>query len=507
MVSFNTTPSNIRRPFFSVEIDNSRATQGSGAIRYRGLMIAQMLASGTATPNTLYRVTSEATASTLAGRGSQGQRMARAWFAGNKSTELWMMFVSDPSGGAAATATVTFTGPVTADGTVSLYIGGRVVRAAVVKNPNPDPDAGIAAAADAAAAATSLAAAINADADALVTATHSLGVVTLTFKHKGVIGNEIDLRLNYYADSEALPAGLGATLTAFQSGSGAPDLGDDESGTLVAIGDEWHHIWAHGLNDDASMTAIENELAKRFGPTIQRQSHAFTAKNADLEYFSDPDNLRNSPHQTILPTDASPTPPDELAAHAASIAAYYGEIDPARPFQTLQLPYVKPGQPGARFTENVRNQLLFVGISTTYVDPSGVVCFERLITTYRKNALGVDDTSYLDLTTMLSLMYARTAFRSRIASKYPRHKLGNDGDYPAGEAIITPAIGKAEAIAWFDSLSTQSPVIFDVGTKQQFIRDIVCERNPSNPNRLDWLLPPDLINILIHGAANLQFIL
>jgi phage tail sheath gpL-like len=33
----------------------------------------------------------------------------------------------------------------------------------------------------------------------------------------------------------------------------------------------------------------------------------------------------------------------------------------------------------------------------------------------------------------------------------------------------------------------------------------VVERNAADPNRLDFLLPPDLINGFIVGAANIQF--
>ena len=61
-----------------------------------------------------------------------------------------------------------------------------------------------------------------------------------------------------------------------------------------------------------------------------------------------------------------------------------------------------------------------------------------------------EDISYLDVNTPLTLAYLRYDFRNYILRKHPRHKLANDGTrYGAGQAVITPKVGKAEAIARF----------------------------------------------------------
>jgi phage tail sheath gpL-like len=39
----------------------------------------------------------------------------------------------------------------------------------------------------------------------------------------------------------------------------------------------------------------------------------------------------------------------------------------------------------------------------------------------------------------------------------------------------------------------------------QFKADVVVERNASDPNRLDFVLPPDIINQFIVGAARIDF--
>jgi phage tail sheath gpL-like len=205
---------------------------------------------------------------------------------------------------------------------------------------------------------------------------------------------------------------------------------------------------------------------------------------------------------SIVATNQSPTPVDEFAAAVAAVAAFYGNADPARPFQTLALTGVLAPAEGDRFTLQERNLLLFDGISTTKTVAGGVVQLGRLITTYQTSASGASDISYLDVTTMLTLAYLRYSFRNRILQRYPRHKLADDGTrFGAGQAIITPKIGKAEAVAWFSAMETLGLV----ENIEQFKTDLIVERNVQDPNRLDFLLPPDLVNQFIVGAAQIQF--
>jgi phage tail sheath gpL-like len=176
--------------------------------------------------------------------------------------------------------------------------------------------------------------------------------------------------------------------------------------------------------------------------------------------------------------------------------------DPARPFQTLPLAGVKAPAEADLFTKAERNLMLFDGISTSKVAAGGICQIERLVTTSQTNAAGSADTSYLDATTMFTLMYARYSFRARVLSKYPRHKLANDDTRAAaGQPIVTPKLMKAEAVSWFRDLEALG--LFE--GFDQFKPDLVVARNATDPNRLDVLLPPDLINQLIVTAASIQF--
>lgn len=339
----------------------------------------------------------------------------------------------------------------------------------------------------------------TADSDAAVHATVSGAVVTLLARNAGAVANELNIRLGYQ-ESEVLPGGITVDVAAMSSGATNPLL----TSLIANMGDTWYHVIANPFTDATSLTALETEMASRSGPMRMIDGVVFSAKSDSYANVSALGDSRNSPYSSILRTNDSPTPPEEYAAHLAGVVAYYAPIDPARPLQTLPLPFVLAPSEVDRDTLQERNLLLYDGISTTKVASGGVVQIERLVTTYQTNAAGSPDTAYLDVSTVLTLLYLRYSFRVRFATRYPRHKLANDGTrFGSGQAIITPKLGKAEAIAWFREMEGLGLVEgFD-----QFKADLVVERNVSDPNRLDIRISPDLINQLIVTAAQLQFLL
>ena len=487
-ISFNEIPAGILTPGVHVEFDNSQANQGLPVQPHKILVLAQKLAAGTAAANVPVLVTSAAQALALGGQGSMAHQMFERLKAADNLTESWLLPMDDAVAGAAAAGDITFTGPATAAGTINLYIGGRRVRAAVA---SADTATVIAAAVQAA---------IAADADLPVTAIVN-GVddaqVDLTARHKGENGNDIDLRFNYF-QGEALPAGVGTTVVAMSGGTGNPDV----NSAITAIGDEQYNSIVMPWTDAANLTALETELTDRFGPMTQNEGHAYAAASGTVGALGTLGDSRNSLNLTIMGTGSSPTPPHEWAASVASIAAKHGNIDPARPFQTLALPGMLPPAETARFTRSERNQLLVDGISTFTVDAGGVCQVERLITTRNLDALGIPDLSYLDVNTVLTLYRLRFQVRARISQKFPRHKLADDGNLIGpGNAVVTPKVIRAELIA----LAQDWIEVGLVEGIEQFKADLIVERDVSDPNRVNALLPPDLVNQLRFFAAMIQF--
>ena len=482
-ISFNAIPIDIRTPGHYIEIDNSRAVQGLPAIHHKILVIGQRLAAGTMAAGVPKLITSKGQAEEYFGRGSMLSAMFNALKGVNSYTESWGIALDDLGAGVAATGSIAFSGTVTDSGTLNIYIGGTAVKVGVTAGQATT------------AIATAVAAAIAADTSLPVTATAATSTVTVTARHKGVCGNDIDLRLNYY-QGEVTPKGLVATITAMASGTGNPDIAT----AITAMGDEQYHTIIMPYTDAANLAALETTLSQRFGPMVQKEGHAFAAAAGSHATISTLGDTRNSPHLTIVGAQYSPTPPWIIAAVVGAVDAY--EPDPARPRQTLPLTGVLPPAPEKRYTLSERNIHLHDGISTYIVDAGGNCLVERLITTYKTNAFGVEDISYLDVETMRTVAYLRYSVRTRIALKFPRYKLANDGtNFGPGQAIVTPKIIRAELIALF-LLWEDSGLAENI---EQFKRDLIVERNTTDPNRVDAVIPPDVINQFRVFAAAVQF--
>lgn len=490
--SFDQISPTIREPMVAVEFNSTAAQQGPSLLSYRALMIAQKLAAGSAAANSITRVNSVDQVIALAGRGSMAHRDYMAWRENNKSTELWLALLVDDGAGVAAKGTITVTGPADADGTIALYLGGERITIGVNEGDTAN---------DIAAAINT---AINAELDLPVTSTVLAAVVSVTYRHKGLVGNSYDMRDSYRA-GEALPDGVGLAYVAVgtaTAGTTNPDVTD----LIAALGDRWFHIWTHPYTDATSLDDIDAELASRWDAMRMIDALAITSAAGTFSALTTLGSGRNSKHQTIVsqPGKNPLTPPSEYAAAVAGVVALYGAQDPGRPFQTLTVNGVLPPAEADEWTFDERNLLLYDGIATTKVGPGNVVQLGRMITTYQESPSGADDTAYLDATTVLTLMFLRYDFRTRIQLRYPRHKLADDEALQyigSGQAVMTPALGKAEAVTWFEDMMELALV----EGLDQFKQDLVCVRSETDPNRLEWLLPPDLMNSLIVAAAQIQF--
>lgn len=488
-VSFDNIPATIRHPILYAEVDASQA--GTPVNDQRALLIGQKLSAGSATADEPIFVSGTDAAVTLFGAGSQLARMVSAFRANDPFTELWCLPVVEPSGGDAAAGSLAFTGPASAAGTLTIYIAGQKVSVAVASGDT----------------ATEIGDAVEAAITALtslpVTAANTDGTVALTAKWKGSTGNDIDVRLNYRGvlGGEATPAGVGVTVTEPTSGSGAPDL----SGAITAMGDEPFDFIGHCFTDSTSLDAIETELGPdtgRWAWNRRLYGHAFTSAAGSVSTLSTLGNARNDPHASIMGITGSPTPPWEVAGAFTARAAQALINDPARPIQSLELVGVMAPAIADRQTLSERNVLLYDGVSVAYVNSDGSVRIGRAITTYQKNAYDVADDAWLDVNTPATLWTVLRRIEQRMTSKFPRHKLANDGTrFGPGQAVVTPKVIRAEIIALYRELE------FDglVENVDAFKANLIVERNVNDPNRVDVLLPPDFVNQLRVLAIKAQF--
>lgn len=487
-VSFPNIPSNLRVPLFWAEMDNSEAntTQSSGP----SLLIGFAATGSTIPKNQLTIMPSASLAGKVSGRGSQLARMVAKYRAIDPFGELWVIAVEEPEG-KAATGTLTITGSAQASGTLSLYISSTRVQAAVVTGDAP------------AAVAATLATAINANADLPVTASAAAGAVTLTARQKGLTGNDIPVLINYYGTvgGENTPDGLNMAITAMSGGTGAPDLSD----AVAAMGDEPFDFIGTPFSDSASLATLAlemNDSSGRWSYARQLYGHLYTAKVGTLSDLVAFGETLNNQHITVAGYEPGvQTSADELVALRTARNAVFIRNDPVRPTQTGELTGALPALPGNRFTLTEQQSLLMHGIATAYTE-SGVLRIQRDITTYQQNAYGVADNSYLDSETLHTSAYVLRQLKSIVTSKYPRHKLANDGTrFGSGQAIVTPAVLKGEMCASYRTMERAGIVEnFDL-----FKKYLVVERNASDPNRVDVLFPPDYVNQLRVFALINQF--
>jgi phage tail sheath gpL-like len=324
--------------------------------------------------------------------------------------------------------------------------------------------------------------------------------VNLTAKFKGEVGNDIDVRVNRFL-GEQLPPGLAVTITPLTLGSGNPAIQD----ALDAVGDDWMNTIICGYADGANLSQLKSFLDERWGPLEQIGGHAYVSARGSFAALSSLGQTHNSEHLTIDGYKSHPTPPWRRASALGGICSYYGQIDPARPFQTLVMAGVAINDPGDEFSDTARNLLLFDGISTAKVNDGGdKLRVERVVTTYKKNASGFDDPSLRDLNTKLTLQYLRYSWRAWLAQRYPRHKLASDGNsFGAGQKVVTPSVLRGTAADWFKALEDRALVEdFD-----QFKAELQAAINESDPNRADIGMVPNIVNQFRRSATRVDFIL
>jgi len=478
-------PNNLKVPFMYVSFDPSRAFEGSSVLSYKNLLIAERLDSGSKNPLKFDLVLNPSQASKFYGQGSMSHLMCKKYFENNKYTPLIVCSVNDT--GSQAQGSIVVSGTASNAGSIYLMIDGVSIPVQVDKNDSNDDIA------------SQIASTINSNGDLPVTASSTGDTCDITAKQSGTLGNDFDIRVNYYSGEE-LPDGINLTLNSMSGGSGEPDI----QSVIDIMGEEWYNVIITSLSSASNLSKLDSELSDRFSAMRMIDGVGFVAKRDTVSNLVSFGSSLNSPHLSVMNGGEVPNHPAEIASSYAGKVSKEGSVDPARPFQTLELDGILSPELDKRNTISENNLLLNNGISTYQVSNDGTMRIQRAITTYQENEAGVDDIAYLDVNTMLTLMYLRYDFRNTILTKYPRAKLADDATrINAGQQVMTPKIGKSEAVSIFRNWESMGLV----ENLDQFKEDIICKRSNTDPNRLDWVISPDLVNQFRVGNAVIQFLL
>jgi phage tail sheath gpL-like len=475
---------------------------GLPSINLRALLVGVMTAAGSATHDVAVPIGSQAMADAHFGAGSELSRMFQAYYSNNFANEVWALPVAEPTGGAPGTGAITITAAPTAAGTIHLYIAGTHIP---VNIATTDTVSDIA---------TAIADAITtATADGIptlpVTATAAAGVVTLTSVFKSVNANEITVSLNYYGTrgSEFTPIGLGITLPAtglLTGGVGTPVF----SNAISNIQKEAFEFVAMPYTDSNSLVAWDQEYGftdtGRWGWNRQQFGMVFSAKRDTYDNLVLWGQGNNSAVETVMGFEQTTlSPMFECAASYAAKAQRALVNDPARPLQTLALNNIKACPLQDRFNWGELNTLAAgSGIAIQAVGSDGQPMILREQTCYQTNLYGAPDDAYELVTTLETLATLLRNQKYAITSKFPRSKLADDGTkFGPGQAIVTPGIIKAELVNEYQ-IDMWNGLVENLAA---FKANLIVERDPNDPNRVNVLYPPDLINQLRVFAVLAQF--
>ena len=487
-ISFSRIPagSNLLIPGFFVEFDPSRA--GYGAVPKRTMILGQSIATVASQP---MFVQSVEWAANLFGPGAHLTRMIAAYRRNDAFGEVWCVPFAPAGGSTLAQGQITTGGSPTVNAQIALCIGGFDVPVGVTAGMTPTQ------------VAATIVAAINATQGIPVSATSAVGVVTVVSLQPGSYGNDITIEINTRGSrgAETTPAGLTVAVIAMAGGAGEPLL----TGLDALLGEEEYDYIANPWRGGASLDAADallNDVTGRWAWNRQVYGGYFTAiqnTSANLLTFG---AGRNGRAGAGIGTDGSPTPAYEIAAMFAGASAPSITAQPARPLQTLPLIGMRAPPPGRRFSAATNNALLNSGISTVVVGNDGTCSIQRAVTFYQRNAAGLVDRSYLDVETGYTLMEITRTLRAQVQGKYPRSLLASDGTRVGpGSNIVTPAIIRAELIVGYAALVDRGLA----ENEEAFAAALVVQRDAQNPNRINVLYPPDLMNQLRQVAVLNQF--
>lgn len=330
--------------------------------------------------------------------------------------------------------------------------------------------------------------------------------VNLTCRWVGDTGNDIILVSNYGGRlaGEVMPTGMTVTITAMSGGVGTPSM----SAPIGNLGDDQYYFVGLPYTDTVSLAAWDVEYgftsSGRWGWLRQLYGNIYGARRDTYSNLIAWGPTGNSGVESVMGVEpTSPSPVWEwTAAYAAQATQGFLE-DPARPLQTLELTGILLAPKQDRWTKSEGNAMASVGIAVQLMGSNGYPQIMVEATRYQLNSYGQSDNAYFLVTTLTTLAELLRRMKSAITSKFPRHKLANDGtNFATGQAIITPKIAKGEIISEYSQAQYEGLV----ENKAAFVAGLIVSRaSPPNNDRLNVLWDPDLINQLRIFAVLAQF--
>lgn len=468
-IEFNQILGSERIPGVYTEYDATGAVNALPVNAQEVLIIAPATAKMTGNYSQPMKVYSDVEAANVFGAGSWAHLMVRQALKNNSNMNLTVVGLADHSAGVAAQGSITLAGTASTAGVITLIIAGVKYAISAAKNET------------ATALASRLNAYINAQSDSPVTASVNGAEITLNAKHKGELGNEITLN---YTNTVT---GVTVTLEAMQNGQQNPDITD----ALTSVAGTHYNIIISPFSDADNANVLKEHLEAVSSPTAKKPAIGVMSWRGTLSTGTTLTSKLNSERLTVAWYKGSIESNAIIAAGYGAVIA--SEEDPARPLNTLQVKGLSLVDDAQKPMREEFKQALFNGLTPLNIVNSEVQIM-RAITTYTKAVTGVDDPSYLDLTTIRSLDYGRKALEQRLALRFPRSKLVGKSTPNKVRSEVLDVMYKLEDAEIWENIDANKSALIVV-------------KDSKDANRINLKIPADVVNGLHVIAAQISLIL
>lgn len=441
------------------------------------LFVGQKLPAGTATAGALTQdiANNTSTINTLSGEGSMMSEMLRSARALNGVVQFDAIFLDDDGSATDATSVFTITGGAQEDGNLTFAAGSRANYSFVIDILNGDTADEIG---------TALEAAINADDDAPYTAANVSGVVTLTSKNGGTLGNLFGIETSGIVD------GVSVALTGWSGGTNDPDV----STILDAVGEIRYQtvVWPY----ISSIETVKDFMDARFNVTNDVQDGVVILATNDSKANLDTlGNVHNS-LSTVIIGDLAVSDADYIgpAVHelfyskisqvaairslrfteGESIAQFVigrnGALDsfggPAiaslpyfnTPMRNIALPDANRGFSRTEIEDLTDAGITIIGSNRTRTD----VLLGEVVTTYKTDAASNPDASFKFLNYVDTSSNVREYFFNNSKAQFAQSRL-TEGDLIAGRNMANAESIAAFFVGLYNDLSGPDFVLVQAG--------------------------------------------
>lgn len=468
-ISFDTIPAATRVPGRYIEFNTRTAVRGLPTNPQKMLLIASQTAQAKQPALTPIQLFSDADAAELFGAGSWAHRCVTQAFTNNQYLDLTVIGVQDvTSGGIAATGALELAGNAISAGMLTLTIGTEIYQSKIIAGDQI---------ADIQAKIIDL---INNSSNSQVIASLEDNSVQLQARNLGEIGNEI------YINAICTAGGISITAKQMTGGAVNPSI----KKALDIVAGKRYHVICSIFNDENNAAAlaehvdsVSNAIEKR-GCIGVLGSRNMLANTTAIAHHLNNGRITLAWYKNAFEASAL------IASGYAAVLA--GEEDPAKPLNTLEIKglSVTPDASWPLWAEF--NNALYNGITPLQI-VSNKVQIMRAVSTYTTNTTGTDDPSLLDITTIRTLDYVRDAINQRIGLRFPREKLSDKTPFRVRSEILD-VLNQCEEAEILEAVMANKD-------------KLIVQRNASDQNRLDTVIPADIVNGLHVFAARIDLYL